>query len=383
MHLAPGIPWLASAAALGLLSRRVQPSQRGWLEAPAILSLVVSVSPHFGLWPGFVGLPLLCAGALALTASIHAVRFGRSWQGLMLATLCVFSALLSLEHGTELLIPMAAVVLLATPALLASITVPLAALLLGVAFLNVPAVLLGISVATALLALLEENDLAWRTVLNRASLTWAATITSALALLTATLLGEATLPMLIPAVLLPLVWARATRRGELLAAGIAFTALAGPWWCAPLLAIAAGRLLQLGAVRRALGLASNAAAALEQRRALEGMVLFGVAALVGASAVAMDAGHARALVRRAAVDGRPVPRAARGGRLGPRGALRAHACGRGGGAGRAGRRRPPHAHAAQAPPGGPLRCATWSGWRCCWRWPARPRSPSPASRPAT
>ena len=111
--------------------------------------------------------------------------------------------MLRLGEGKHLLIPMAAVVLLATPALLASITVPLAALLVGAAFWNDPVALLAISVVTALIALLEESDLAWRTVLNRATVTWAATITSAFALLAMMVAAKEGQPVIIPAVILP------------------------------------------------------------------------------------------------------------------------------------------------------------------------------------
>ena len=106
------------------------------------------------------------------------------------------------------------------------------------------------AIVTACLALLEESDWAWRNLLNRATLTWASTVTSALALVAAAAQSqskffEARFCLSAAAVLLPIVWARATRRAELLALGVAFSAAVGPWWCAPVFALVAGRLLEL------------------------------------------------------------------------------------------------------------------------------------------
>jgi hypothetical protein len=182
------------------------------------------------------------------------------------------------------------VVLLATPALVAWLTVPVAALLVAVAWASVPFALLALAVVTALLALLEENDWAWRNVLNRSPLTWAATLSSAMLLLSALVLGGRSLPLTLAAVLLPLVWARATRRAELFALGVAFTAGAGPWWCAPLLAFAAGRLLHVEAVRQffALPMASK------DRRGLEALTLFFTSAVVAGISVALEPSRALA-----------------------------------------------------------------------------------------
>ncbi|MDP1822532.1 MAG: hypothetical protein Q8L48_04800 [Archangium sp.] len=285
-----GWPWLVSAAALGLLSTRLPAKVRGWLEAPTLVGLVVALAPHLGLWPGWsTGVALGCCGALALGASIHAVRRGRTWQGALLAASALLASLtLVPQVPSAWLAPVALVVLLATPALVAWLTVPLAALLFAVAWGSVPFALLALAVVSAVLALVEENDWAWHNLLNRAPLTWAASLTSVALLLPALVVGGRSLPLTIAAVLLPLVWARATRRAELLALGVAFAAGAGPWWCAPLFAFAAGRLLQLEAVRQLFALP----VASKDRRAVEELTLFVASAVVAGLSVALEPSHA-------------------------------------------------------------------------------------------
>ncbi len=289
LHVPPGWPWLFSAAALGLLSTRLELEHRRWLQAPALLALVVSIAPNYGLWQEWSHhLTLLCAGGFALGSSVDALRKGRTWQGTLLAALALVAALATVKFGQAPLEAIAAVVLLATPALLPWITVPLTALLLGIAWFDVPYALLGIAVVTAAVALFEESDWAWRNVLNRASITWAASLTSALALLAALLASGRNLPVSIAAVLLPLVWARATRRAEPLALGVAFAAAAGPWWCAPLFALVAGRLLELAPIRRLFAIPTLEGAPLKARRELEEAVLFFVSAAVAGLCVAFE-----------------------------------------------------------------------------------------------
>jgi hypothetical protein len=65
------------------------------------------------------------------------------------------------------------VALLATGALSPPVTVPIAALALGLAFVRTPEALVGLALASSLLALLDEGDWTWRVLLDRASAAWA------------------------------------------------------------------------------------------------------------------------------------------------------------------------------------------------------------------
>ena len=291
--VAPGWAWLLSAGAWLLLATREPAKPRGWLEAPALVSLVVATSPFFGLWASWShAAALCCAGGFALAASVHAVRKGRGWQSVLLSLLAVGSALATLDLGLSTAAACAAVVLLATPALLPSITVPFATLLLGIAWAAGPEGLVLLAVATALVALLEEHEWSSRHLLNRSSVTWAATVTSIVTLLVARVVTTGPSVLLtVVAVLLPLVWTRATRRAELLAPGLCLIAAAGPWWLAPIFAVAAGRLLELAPVRAVFALPEAHSKA---RREVEELALFIAAAAAGGVSVALQPEHALA-----------------------------------------------------------------------------------------
>lgn len=288
--LPAGWIWLSSAGVLGLLSVFVARQVRGAFDAPALVALVVAIAPGLGLWPAWSHtMSLLCAGVLTAIASLHAVRKGRTWQGSLSASLGVVAALASAQLSDHSLLAIAAVLLVATPALLAWLTVPAAALVLSLAWSSTPYALLAIAAVTAFLALLEENDWAWRNLLNQSTLTLGASLTSAAALMAALLHG-ASVPLSLAAALLPVVWARATRRAEPLALGVAFAAVAGPWWLALVIALLAGRLLPLASVRRVLGLPTLEAA--PERLVLEQLALFLVAASVACLSVAFEPAHA-------------------------------------------------------------------------------------------
>lgn len=288
--LPAGCTWFISAVVLGLLSAFVNKKVRGVLEAPALVALVVSIAPGLGFWPHWSNtMSLLCAGVLTAIASLHAVSKGRTWQGSLLAALGVAASLATLLTPGHAGVAIAAVLLLATPALLAWLTVPAAALVLSLAWVSTPYALLGIATATAFLALLEENDWAWRNLLNQSKLTLAASLTSAVALMAALVLG-ASVPLSLAAALLPVVWARANRRAEPLALGVAFAAVAGPWWLALVVALSSGRLLPLVSVRRRLGLPTLEAG--PERLVVEQLALFLVAASVACLAVAFEPARA-------------------------------------------------------------------------------------------
>ncbi len=290
--LPAGWVWLSAALALGVMSAFVSKKVRGALEAPALVGLVVSIAPGLGLWPDWShAMSLLCAAVFTAIASVHAVLKGRTWQGSLLAALGVAAALATAQTSDHSPVAIAAVLLLATPALLAWLTVPAAALVLGLAWFSVPYALLGIAVVTAFVALLEESDWAWRNLLNQSSLTLAASLTSAAALAGALLHGPS-LALSLAAALLPLVWARANRRAEPLALGVAFAAVAGPWWCALVIALLAGRLLPFAVIRRALGLPTLEAS--PERLTVEHLALFLASAAVAALSVAVEPAHAAA-----------------------------------------------------------------------------------------
>ncbi len=287
--LPAGWIWLGAAVVLALLSAFVNKKLRGALEAPALVALVVSLAPGLGLWPDWSNtMSLLCAGVLTGIASVHAVRKGRTWQGSLLAALGVAASLATAQTSDFSLVAIAAVLLIATPALLAWLTVPAAAFVLSLAWASTPYALLGIATVTAFLALLEENDWAWRNLLNQSQLTLAASLTSALTLMAALVQG-ASLPLSVAAALLPVVWARSTRRAEPLALGVAFAAVAGPWWLALVIALLAARLLPLASVRRVLGLPTLLAA--PERLVVEQLALFLVAATVACISVAFQPVH--------------------------------------------------------------------------------------------
>jgi hypothetical protein len=170
----------------------------------------------------------LAAAGLALGCAVAAVRAGRSWQGVLLASGAMGLALVcapDVEPWRQGLAIFSAVALLATPALLASITVPLAALAWLVVLGDSPQWLVPLAVVLSLLALLEETDFTWSTLLNGSLVAWAGSLSAAAALVLAILLKADPWPVSLALLVLPLAWVRATRRGELLALGVALSGL--------------------------------------------------------------------------------------------------------------------------------------------------------------
>ena len=280
-----GLTWLVAAATAEFLTRKTGHLA---LRGVALSLLALSVAPlhhAFGWTPPWPPLASWLASALfALAASLQAVLRGRTWQTVLFASLAVATALsLGGLHGVSWAL-VGVVVLVATPALLAWVTVPLAAVLFALAGLPSASVLLIIAVVAAVLALAEESDFTWRVFLNRAPIAWVASAVSAAALLAALALGGRSHGTSLAALTLPLLWTRATRRGAVAFSGVLFAALAGPWWSAPLFAVVAGRALDFEAVRVLL--------ALPRAKALEAWVSLVLMTLVAGGCVLIDPSQA-------------------------------------------------------------------------------------------
>ncbi len=280
-----GLTWLVAAATAELLARKTGHLA---LRGVALSLLALSVAPlhhAFGWTPSWPPLASWLASALfALAGSTHAVLRGRTWLTVLFASLAAATALsLGVLHGVSWAL-VGVVVLAATPALLAWVTVPLAAVLFALAGLPSASVLLIIAVVAAVLALAEEFDFTWRVFLNRAPIAWVASAVSGAALLAALALGGRSLGTSLAALALPLLWTRATRRGAVAFSGVLFAALAGPWWSAPLFAVVAGRALDFEAVRALLSL--------PRAKALEAWVSLALMTLVAGGCVLIDPSQA-------------------------------------------------------------------------------------------
>ncbi|GMU60506.1 MAG: cobalt-precorrin-5B C(1)-methyltransferase [Myxococcaceae bacterium] len=263
--LAGGAPWLGgewllSAGALALVARRALPKSSGpALEAVAILAGLFALVPGPGAARAFPFLtPLLSmlgAAAVALGASVYAAREGRGWRTTLLASgalaVAFWAASQALigEGDVVALAGPGAVALLATAALLPSVTVPLAAVCLGLALVRAPEHLLVLAAAASLVALLEESDRAWRALLNRARVAWASVVVAAAVLAGAAAWRSEGVPVLAAALVLPALWARATRKAGWAAASVGLTAFLGlrqpglAALVAPLLAVLWSRVL--------------------------------------------------------------------------------------------------------------------------------------------
>jgi hypothetical protein len=225
------------AAALVAGARRASTrSTAGWRDAVALCfaaAAVASGPDQFRTWRDWSPVDAVAAyGLLGLLASAWASWRGRRWRPALLAALsvcgigfaCVWAEWLGRPASPALAAALGAVgVLLTMRALLPSISVPLASLFALRASEGNPAVLLALAIGLSLLALLEEADLTWTHVLGKRQVAWAASV-SALVTLGAMFLeteyrsiftGPVAPGLWLPAVVLPLVWVRATRSGVL------------------------------------------------------------------------------------------------------------------------------------------------------------------------
>jgi len=209
----------------------------------------------------------LCV-AVAAAASGWALRAGRSWQTALVASMvCLISltnvavvvpstALIDLQLTLSAL-----VFLVATPALIASVTLPVALSLFALAAREHPSVMMGLAIGAALVSLFEEFDLTCRYVLNRSRVAWAASLSSAVLLAFATLaFGHQSPIALIVTLALPLIWVRATRSTVLAGLSLVLTFALGTQldpvflFLPPVAAVLISRLTDLEPVRTALKL---------------------------------------------------------------------------------------------------------------------------------
>lgn len=232
-----GGQWLLVPAVVGLVGAMSLVARNGPRTALGWRAVLVSVGVAGAIamlvlvargGEGVVGLAVLAVAALALGALVMRrdgapTVFGAS------ALVLVFA--LSSTHAAwsweAALAAAGAVALLATGALVPSVTVPLAALCLGAALVRTPTALLALAAVASLVALLEENEWTRRVLLNRASVAWAGAAVAALALVGVAAWQPNGALVLAAAVLLPALWGRATGWGGAAAASVALTAWLG------------------------------------------------------------------------------------------------------------------------------------------------------------
>ncbi len=259
-----GAVLLTSAAALAVGARRTRPEPTAdWRDALAMVFgtlALLPVIPEFQTWTAWTPESAAFAyAALGLTASIWAARFGRSWRPALLATLSILFATgvclyaQDTHASPEWVAAICAVgVLLTMRALLPSISVPIATVFALRATDGNHTALLALAVGLSVLALFEDLDFTWTSILGNRSVAWAASLSSlvVLGLLVVPLRFFILLrfsapydghlqPYLIIAAVLPLLWVRATRSGILAIALAPLVLVAGDPW------IVAGVLIAL------------------------------------------------------------------------------------------------------------------------------------------
>jgi hypothetical protein len=263
----PTLSLALGAAALVLGARRARTvAGERWARAAeglGLLFVLAALCPLSEHWPQYLPWHAqLLAAAVALGASVHAVRFSRTWQGVTLAGGVVALALACAPwhaHGAWLA---ALVSMLATGALLASVTVPLAALTLVMTASDEATWLVALAGALSVVALFEEFEFTWKKLLNQGRVAWGASLTAALLTAVAAQVtqGQHVPLVCLASAVLPLLWARATRQPAALAVGLAINAwvgLAAPGsfgFATPALALAYARgALGFDVVTRLLG----------------------------------------------------------------------------------------------------------------------------------
>lgn len=214
----PGLTVLACAVAIFLFSKTEVAAAGPALEALAIALAMATLLPGLD-FP--VRSPLTSMGLAALVgalAGVHALLRGRTWRTSWLAASAVVVTALSartLDPGSLVMLFM--LIVFVTPALVAEVTIPLAAataLLFTWAHVDsrlAAPVLSLLALGTALIGLLDPSGWA-RAFLAKRRPAWAASLSSA-ALLGASCLADTEWPLLRSVVLLatPLLWARALR----------------------------------------------------------------------------------------------------------------------------------------------------------------------------
>lgn len=280
-----GFTFLAVGVAGWLLSRITRRLPQV-AQALAVLGVVAAFAPSpfpGGLWtPWPTEASMVAMALVSLGASIFTVKRGRDWRAVLAASLAVGFALYGATSGAVALLGAAVVVLLATPALLAWLTVPVSFSLLALNVGDVTVALAVLSVAATGVALVARWPKLHAWLGADRTLAWAASLTAAVLLIAARVAGPS--PVLMPAaVLLPLAWSFATRSGLWLASGVPLTLATFTLPVAPLYAVIVGRALRIGAVRQGLGVSLH-------RRDADGLAL--QLALMACSVVGVVRGDA-------------------------------------------------------------------------------------------
>ncbi|WP_224361323.1 hypothetical protein [Hyalangium versicolor] len=228
-----GIILLASAAAVAIASRSF-PVMRPFAVIFAGLALLPSVV-GFSPWSWMT--PELSMGSIllwALGASLVAARWGRSpsttTAGFVALVAAVVPAIVvkSWDSSSVLLLGAALAALLTVRAVHPSLSIVVATGYAGMGLVSSPMGALGLAVALSVIALLEERPAVVSVLAGGKRFALAATVCSVfiLGVCMVPWWGKPGLPLLLGALVLPLLWTRATRQPFFLALGVPFTVCA-------------------------------------------------------------------------------------------------------------------------------------------------------------
>ena len=262
---------LSAAALLGgsLLARRRNAGAFFVVAGILIGAMALMPAKFFppGLWWMTPHLSISLCIVLAAGCSWRSIREGRMWMTVLTAAAVSCVGLLDVAAATEMSFALAGIdfhvmaliaallLLAATPALIASVTIPLISLLLALTFASNPPGLTLVATMLTALALAEEFDFTWKYLLNRSRVGWVASL-SALVPLMLMWASEGLSPVFFaPMVLLPMVWVRASRSRVLSAAslllslGLSVRLGHSYLFVAPVAAVMLSRLTDVKAIR--------------------------------------------------------------------------------------------------------------------------------------
>jgi hypothetical protein len=225
---------LASAAAVAIASRTFR-EIRPVAVIMAGLAILPSLPGAFVPWTWMM--PELSLGLIilwALGSSLAAVRWGSSPSTITAGMVALVGAFLPALAANTLHAPMGLLLgaslaaLLTARSLHPSLSVVVAAGYAALGLSSSAEALIGLAAVLSVIALLEEWSTLASVLAGGRRFALAATLTSASVLAWAMLLGQPVPVELLPAasVMLPLLWARATRQPFFVATGVMFTALA-------------------------------------------------------------------------------------------------------------------------------------------------------------
>lgn len=235
----PGVTMLIAAVALFLTSRATEGASGVALETVASTMALATLLPELTFpWPSPL-VPQLIAGGVVVALSVVSVWRGRAFRTTWMASVAVVMALVCcVGLSPESLLLAMAIALLATPALVPAVTVPVASLVLSLFFqLHLPAAQLPFAyalhaVVLAAAGLLDRVPAVKRFFLNGQTIGWPGVVMSAMWLMPALGLEPSVrwLPMLVGFVV-PVLWSFSVRRpgARLFATGlVALTAFWSP-----------------------------------------------------------------------------------------------------------------------------------------------------------